>query len=122
MQKFSSMNSLLIALYFSLFKVITNPRLRIVWRIIIAMFLTILTCPFFSVAYLTDEMILGPEFSLNSETDVVEPISGKENVPKFTDHIIAITGIVIVAVFVLWRFSKGDSTVAIVSPKMICNG
>jgi hypothetical protein len=127
MRKFSSINSFLISIYFYLYFIQLNPKLldpshlRIICGIMVTIILTI-WMSHFSVVYCLDEVI-DPDFCLNSETVALKPVSDQKNLPTFTDHVIAVSGLVMITLFIIWRFSKGDSTALAVNPKiMISNG
>jgi hypothetical protein len=117
MRKSSSINSFLISIYFSLFNIVANPRMGIVCRIFVCVVLNVVAFPCFSMVYCIDDVIIGSESSLNSETVALEtkppgPISNKENIPTLTHHIIAVSSLLIIAGVIIWRLFKGDSSAA----------
>ena len=111
MRKFSSINSFLIFIYFSLFDLATNAKIKIFWRIIIAVFLTLVLFPSVSIIYCVDNVITDPQFCLGSETVAPELVPKEENAPTVIHHIIAISIPVVIALLIIWRFSKGDHSV-----------
>jgi heme/copper-type cytochrome/quinol oxidase subunit 2 len=111
MPKFTSINSFLIFIYFFLFDLATNNKIKIFWRIIIAIFLTLMLFPSVSIVYCVDNVITDPQFSLGSETVGPELVPKEENAPTVIHHIIAISIPVVIALLIIWRFSKGDHSV-----------
>jgi hypothetical protein len=123
MRKSSFINSSLIYLYFLLWGLGINPRIGVVCRIAICLILTLFVSPCFSMAYCIDDVIAS-ELSSNSEnvvleTKSLEPVSNKENVPTFIHHAIAISSLLIIGLVIIWRFSKGDSSVVADNPRML---
>jgi hypothetical protein len=112
MRKSSSINSFLISVYFSLFNIVANPHMGIVCRILVCVVLNIVVFPCFSMVYCIDDVIIGSESSLDSETKPPGPILNKENIPTLTHHIIAVSSLLIIAGVIIWRLFKGDSSAA----------